>query len=142
MLTKCNCNSCSTPIEFEAEDAGTTATCPQCGMETQLYIPNTIRAQPATYPAPPKRGGLKIAIAAGAGGLALVLGALLAAFWKDIIPPLVQVLGGTLAAVVVATIAVLLLVLAMLWILFPLFVYVRLTDMSKALHMIEHNTRR
>jgi hypothetical protein len=36
---KCNCNHCSQPISFPAEGAGTTISCPHCGLDTILFIP-------------------------------------------------------------------------------------------------------
>ena len=39
MNAKCNCNNCSQPIEFPAEMAGQTIECPNCKLETILFIP-------------------------------------------------------------------------------------------------------
>jgi len=51
MLIKCTCNNCSTHLEFESGNEGTTITCPSCGMETQLYVPQSIGAlNPAIMP--------------------------------------------------------------------------------------------
>lgn len=41
MLIKCNCNTCSTHLEFESQNAGRIIACPSCGMDTKLYIPPT-----------------------------------------------------------------------------------------------------
>lgn len=39
MLVKCNCNTCSRHLEFDAASAGLVIACPSCGMNTKLYIP-------------------------------------------------------------------------------------------------------
>jgi hypothetical protein len=39
MNAKCNCNNCSTHLEFDSANAGQTINCPSCGMETKLYLP-------------------------------------------------------------------------------------------------------
>jgi len=39
MIAKCICNNCSQPIEFPAEMAGQTTECPNCKLETILFIP-------------------------------------------------------------------------------------------------------
>ena len=39
MKVTCNCNHCSTPLEFDSPSAGTTIVCPSCHHETQLYVP-------------------------------------------------------------------------------------------------------
>jgi hypothetical protein len=39
MTTKCNCNNCSAHLEFDSAIAGQAITCPTCGMETTLYVP-------------------------------------------------------------------------------------------------------
>lgn len=42
MLIKCNCNNCSTHLEFENGNEGTIIQCPSCGLETTLYSPPTV----------------------------------------------------------------------------------------------------
>lgn len=39
MMAKCNCNNCSTHLEFDTSNSGKAITCPSCGMETKLYVP-------------------------------------------------------------------------------------------------------
>lgn len=39
MLIKCNCNHCSTHLEFEAGNEGVVIACPSCGLDTTLYVP-------------------------------------------------------------------------------------------------------
>jgi hypothetical protein len=36
---KCPCQNCNENIEFESEHAGQTASCPHCGMDTILFVP-------------------------------------------------------------------------------------------------------
>jgi urea transporter len=39
MAVKCPCQNCNNHLEFDAKDTGKTVTCPECGMETALFIP-------------------------------------------------------------------------------------------------------
>jgi hypothetical protein len=41
MNPKCPCQNCNAQLEFDAKDAGQTVPCPQCGMDTVLFIPPT-----------------------------------------------------------------------------------------------------
>lgn len=38
---KCRCRHCDQSIEFDSQHAGETVTCPNCGMETILFIPQS-----------------------------------------------------------------------------------------------------
>src|ERR1035438_8447097 len=38
-LVTCSCNNCDGHLQFERRHAGARISCPHCGMETQLYIP-------------------------------------------------------------------------------------------------------
>jgi len=62
--------------------------------------------------------------------------------WDRIIPPLSKVFGGILAAVFMASFGVLLIILAVFWIIFPVFVYYQLNELVKLQRQIERNTRR
>lgn len=42
MLIKCHCQTCSGYLEFESANAGQTVTCPDCGFDTLLFIPQSI----------------------------------------------------------------------------------------------------
>jgi hypothetical protein len=42
MIAKCPCQHCGNPVEFEAEQSGTIATCPHCGKETLLSMPRSV----------------------------------------------------------------------------------------------------
>lgn len=54
-LTKCKCQHCNQNIEFDSDNAGATIPCPNCGMETMLFV---VAASPRPAPraalAPPK----------------------------------------------------------------------------------------
>ena len=58
-LVICRCNICDGNLEFERGQAGSRVACPHCGMETQLYVPNTPvgiilpTTPPPTSPTPP-----------------------------------------------------------------------------------------
>lgn len=39
ILTKCKCQHCNQSIEFDASGAGQLVPCPNCGMETVLFVP-------------------------------------------------------------------------------------------------------
>lgn len=56
----CRCSACNGEIQFEANRAGETVTCPHCAMDTQLYVPGSlsrVAAPPAflTPAVPPPR---------------------------------------------------------------------------------------
>ena len=40
-LAKCKCQHCNQSIEFDSNDAGRAITCPSCGMDTVLFIPQS-----------------------------------------------------------------------------------------------------
>jgi|SRR6185312_1958262 len=68
-LVKCKCQHCNQSLEFEADRAGETVPCPNCGMDTQLFIPQTGR-----LPEPSKNASTFSAgkISALAGGILLL----------------------------------------------------------------------
>ena len=51
-LPACPCNVCSAKIEFEPSRAGETMNCPQCGMDTILYLPSLARPKADAVPQP------------------------------------------------------------------------------------------
>ncbi len=57
-LEKCLCNTCSGKIEFELAsfdpESPTSVVCPHCGLETQLYIPNSPMPTPVPTVPPPR----------------------------------------------------------------------------------------
>ena len=54
MIVQCNCLECSTRLEFESEHACTVISCPNCGHETKLYIPD---GEPLNLPPPQNERG-------------------------------------------------------------------------------------
>ena len=54
MIVTCQCQHCNKPLEFEAENAGKKAVCPECGAETTLCLPSQ-KAPQAADTVPPKR---------------------------------------------------------------------------------------
>jgi len=52
-LAKCKCQHCNQKIEFDSDSAGATVTCPGCGMDTLLFIPQS-SPEPSTIPASKK----------------------------------------------------------------------------------------
>ena len=53
-----------------------------------------------------------------------------------------NVFGGTMVAVFMAILGVLVIIWAVLWIIFPVFVYYQLNELIKLQRQIERNTRR
>lgn len=43
MTAKCPCQNCSNHIEFDQSQAGTTVVCPQCGLDTMLFVPSPLK---------------------------------------------------------------------------------------------------
>ncbi|MGA2789015.1 MAG: hypothetical protein ABSF60_15960 [Verrucomicrobiota bacterium] len=142
MLVKCNCNNCSAHLEFEAVDAGTVIVCPTCGIETKLYVPGSAPSQPLSNPQPMKSNKFKFGLIAAGVAMFVGLMTLLIINWNNIIRPLSNVFGGTVVAVFMAILAVLVLIWALLWIIFPVFVYYQLNELIKLQRQIERNTRR
>jgi len=64
VIAKCHCRNCNAHIEFEAADAGAMVECPNCKMETQLFVPPPA-FKPKIPPAPVS------AAAAPSGGMKL-----------------------------------------------------------------------
>ena len=142
MLVKCNCNNCSAHLEFESVDAGSVIVCPKCGIETKLYVPGSASNQPPRNLQLMKINKFKVGLIAV--GIAMFVGivALLIINWNNIITPLSKVLGGTVVAVFMVILTVLMLIWALLWIIFPVFVYYQLNELIKLQRQIERNTRR
>jgi hypothetical protein len=62
MKIKCTCQHCTEQIFFEPEYKGQTTICPQCQMETRLYVPNVApAAAPALAQASGVNGGVVVA---------------------------------------------------------------------------------
>jgi hypothetical protein len=118
----CRCNHCPGEIEFTVEQSGETVTCPHCGMETTL----------ATYPpkimAPKVR--LKVpwkwivisALVCSVVGLAIYL----LNRYPQQLADATTALGGL---AITAAAAILALMVAVLWILFPVFMYFKMNEL-------------
>ena len=52
MSAKCVCNNCPGRIEFDESSAGQIVTCPHCGLETELYVPQGKPEEKAAQPSP------------------------------------------------------------------------------------------
>jgi len=133
MIVTCPCRSCSEPVEFTHDQTGQTVDCPHCGDATLLYI--------ATRRAPSKAGlsiQAKWLIAVGV----LLFLILLAAGAFGFLNKLVLYTGTVAGAVVALLFAVLIFIWAILWIVFPVFVYFGMVRIEKLLQKIEQNTRK
>ena len=133
---KCRCRNCDGHIEFDPSAVGQTVTCPHCGMDTALYIPSA-----ATTPASAPRsnwGRIVLLVIAGAFGVALLIGLVHSLATSEAAQKAAVTLGGGALAIVICGV---LLLIALLWVLFPVFVYFSLERMKKALDQIELNTR-
>lgn len=142
MLVKCICNNCSAHLEFESAEAGRVIVCPTCGIETKLYVPGSVSSRPPANPLQTKNRKLKFGIIAAGSLMFVGLVSLFIINWDKIIPPLSKIFGGTMVAVFMAILAVLVIIWAVLWIIFPVFVYYQLNEIIKLQRQIERNTRR
>ncbi len=145
---KCHCHLCNGPIEFPIEDAGRIVTCPHCATETELFIP-LAPSQYAAMADPDRRPFYR---ATWFKWSAWILGAALFGFflWRFIIRPIAEFgvakmagVGLSMGGVVVACVLICFLIFwAVLWILFPVFVYFGLHRVENVLREIARNTRR
>ena len=127
---KCLCRHCNGPIEFETEGAGEDVDCPHCGLATVLFVP---QSRPLADRLPWRW------IAAGFFGLAMIgiFAAFLVKYWDYV----VSFSGGVVMAFVAVAMLFLLTFLAVLWIVFPVFVFFGMQRMERTLNQIERNTR-
>jgi len=144
-FAKCRCQLCSASIEFPVSDSGRTATCPHCGMETELFVPIT-----ATLPLPavPQRlpwyrsilvkWAVWVSLAALVGWLISRVIIVIQEFGVAKMAGVGVGVGGVVLGVVIA---ILILIWAVLWIVFPVFVYFGMNRMEKILREIAANTR-
>lgn len=140
-FSKCACQMCNAHLEFETARAGETATCPHCNLDTILFIPRTNpgKPRPDFIPASralPKRVKVYIAI----GTLLAIIGALAFKYQQTIIH-IMGAAGIAAGGLVAIAIFVFCLFVAVLWIIFPLFVYFGMERQEKILRAIERNTR-
>lgn len=164
-FAKCRCQYCNGNIEFERDrlqqsgDAGgQTIQCPHCGMETLIYVPpehtaDYVKALENPFKSFPSPGGedqgegergtraqLRQVRRAWiiVGILMVVVGTLV--FFMARSPLVAQYAGGAAGLVLTLAIGVLILLWAILWIIFPVFVYFGMTRMERILRQIEINT--
>lgn len=137
-FSKCNCTACSGHIEFEVAHAGQTIPCPHCGIDTLLFVPGT---------ASPDRTSKKRQIPKFWMGLLFVLiifasivGLLLA--FRPYIGAFFAGIGIAIPGVIGILILAFVLIWALLWVMFPVFVYTELHKANRTLEKIEANTRR
>jgi uncharacterized membrane protein len=105
-------------------------------MDTTLYIPTPTAPLPAVRRS--KWPRFLLLTVATALGLALLLGLLHRLATSERAQQAAVTLGGGALGIAIASV---LLIIAVLWILFPVFVYFSLERMKKALDQIERNTR-
>jgi DNA-directed RNA polymerase subunit RPC12/RpoP len=138
VTAKCTCNNCSGRVEFEAEAAGQAVACPHCGMETVLHVP----AAPIA-----RRGKARSRwVGRAVWGGAILVGAMLIAvatgYWVE---PFLEsrwfYMRGVLQVLLYAAVILVCALWAVLWILFPVFVYFQLKEMVRLLKGIEANGR-
>jgi DNA-directed RNA polymerase subunit RPC12/RpoP len=138
-FSKCKCQHCSQGIQFEVSQAGQTVTCPNCGMETVLFIPRVKRA--TNIVRKPARFNLWLFVALSVAVAVLVFGAVYMVF----LPKNTQIaesVGMTGMGIFMLFAGFVVFIWAMLWILFPVFVYFSLNRLEAVLKQIEVNTRK
>ena len=127
---RCRCRNCNQTIEFPVEQAGQTATCPNCNLETVLFVPASV---PYSVVRPRNYKWLRISLYIISG--LLVAGLTGAFIWLLVNNETVQRLtGGTLGLLVGIVLCIALVWWIILWAIFPVFVYTYLRK-------IEYNTR-
>jgi len=133
-FVKCPCTHCGIRIEFDADSVGCDIECPHCGKPTLLHIPDETPAAIArTSSAFKWLGRLLKRHWLGLGG-SLVIAVLLTVGISQVAPhvrlPTVEQFSGGMAGgiggILLIAVAGFLLLLALLWILFPFFVYFQL----------------
>lgn len=123
---KCRCRHCNEHLEFDRGDVGRTINCPCCGLETQLYIPS--------LPAIKKQRdrtiiGILVLVVLIMAGVAIGPGSI------------GQAVGTGVMAVLAVCLAALVILVVVLWIAFPVFMYYGLARVEKHLTEVERNTR-
>ena len=151
MIAKTSCQHCGIHIEFEVENANQFVPCPSCGKQTRLlmagsatipgFVPrNSPWAAPASISQKP--AGRKKIVWVVTISLVLLAVVIYASFrYREI---MVQIGGASVSLVLTVFLAIVSLLgvaLAVLWIVFPWFVYAKLDRMIALLEKIEENTR-
>src|SRR5438067_1747953 len=139
-LAKCPCHHCSGKIEFDATEfiPGQIVTCPHCGMDTQLFI---VRALPSPHSV--KRSPLskswKWAIACVLMLTVAIWGLAYGLTHRWFTPDsLAEIAGTAVGGIIGATLLVVAFLVVVMWILFPVMVYYKLTETNTRLGRIEN----
>lgn len=152
-FAKCRCQHCSGHIEFDAallEAAadsvfGQTVECPHCKMDTVLYReppaepPVAIRLD-ATRPRRKLSAVKKFTLVAII--LAGIIGTTLAYFIVKNVEAVAQVASGLIGVIFFAVVGGIAIMIALLWIIFPVFVYYGIRRLEAVLQKIEHHSHR
>lgn len=135
---KCKCQHCNEVLEFSPSEfpPGTTIACPYCGMETSLFIPMAGTQGKAR---PNKRLLLTIAVFVALALLAFAAYKIVKAGQTEQAAEAVGVAGFGIIWIIGAVIGFL---IAVLWIIFPVFVYFGINRLERLLQKIEVNTRK
>lgn len=135
-FVKCRCQHCNEPIEFEADHAGETVTCPHCTLDTLLFIPAPQSAAPPKARIPWWRI-LKIGIITAI----VILGGFMAfgllRFLQSLTP---EGVFGAATGVIGMAIFLFLAVLIILWVLLPFIIYFGFRRLEKILLRIERKS--
>lgn len=140
-LVKCRCQLCNQPIEFQPAEAGRAATCPHCGMETELFIPGPLaapqsRKRPQWWWIVLSWAWIPFLIAAVVWVIWVVGGKILAQ------PQGLAAAGLMTGAFIYVALWIAAFILAVFWIVFPVLVYFGIRRVEKILIQIERNTRK
>jgi len=136
-MLNCLCTHCLADITFEPDQAGKDVTCPKCGMLTILSF-QSARAQEAARQAQINKPESPIGHLIGIGFKAA--GALLVVVVAGVALYTLGGSGGALVSLLAG--AFLLLILVVLWIAFPIFVYFGFRRLEGIIAQIEKNTRK
>jgi hypothetical protein len=136
VLAKTSCQHCGIHIEFEAEEANRFAPCPSCGKQTRLLLPQSQTAKPLS-----KNQGrdLKKWIFFICASILAVLITFLSVKFEAVgeaVAKSVGLAGGFIVGCIAVALAIFAFILAVLWTIFPLFVYNDLKAMRKLLGQI------
>lgn len=142
MITTCDCQNCNRTIEFDTNDVqfSDTATCPHCGQETRLALPQVALPPPPGIPVN-RASADKVPWPLIVAGLILaaVVGFLIVFSIKESHSAALfgaGTVGGTAAITIVS------LIIGLMWVFLPVFLVLSMNRMNRTLEKIEQNTRR
>lgn len=148
MNVNCQCDHCGGVLEFEADlferrpageqtalgkILGQSIDCPACGKSTVLYLPS-ITVAPARRRSRRIWAVLIVLLCLGFGLLAFQQ-------IESVLRDVGLFAGGVLTIIVGAVLAVFAVVLTLMWILFPIVVYLQLKKIVLSLQSIDRKTR-